>query len=379
MLKSVRISNAFLSSTDSDIVIDFMSCFGSNFEHSLGLFKLSNGSLSATNFNISCSNGPVLLLNNVVSILKHFYLFHLQSPSAIVTISSNVSISNFSIFHSDVDVLFLSDNSDIYIEDFSCDDSKSLSLFNGSFSFINLHSISILNLSSSHVFVTFESVMNLNDVRISSSLLTSGVMVTVSSNVTIQSSELSLLNQNFQYLTNLNENYLFDFSGGSLFIESSDFGHLYSNLFNFHSTNLNIHTVQISNFFGSFVFSVFDSYFDLFSLTVTNCTADLFMTCHHCNGTVNNFLVENSFITSLFLLNYGSVYLNSTYFRQVTAHKVFGIYSSNMTIDCLREDVLQLYDYLLYSEFSTVRLSSISLSGVRDVLYPFFSLTTRIS
>ncbi|KAL0243372.1 hypothetical protein GEMRC1_005933 [Eukaryota sp. GEM-RC1] len=170
------------------------------------------------------------------------------------------------------------------------------------------------------------------------------------------------------------DGYLFNIVGGIFVLNDLKLGEIYHNVFFIESTCTIIQAVDISNIFGSSLFNAFDSHLDLSSFILTHCSMDLLLTCLHCNGSVDNLVIENSSFTSLFYIDDVSMRFNATSLTKVNAFSVFEIFNSNFTVSHLNDDTLRIDKLYMYSELSTVRLSSIIITNVRvasDHLFVF--------
>ncbi|KAL0244661.1 hypothetical protein GEMRC1_008743 [Eukaryota sp. GEM-RC1] len=396
VLGGLLISDSFLSSTDSDVVIDYFYCQNTNLGSSFGLFMITKGSFVVTNLNISHSNGSLFDLDNVQSSLfEQIELHHLQSETVFHFVGTNTSISNITILYSDVGVVFESDNSLIIVDSFNSiglnssttfkvdssnvcvsnfysTTSRSRSMLNGSSSVVHLNDSHISNMFASCVVEVIDVSLALNYLKISNSVLTSGIMFMEATNTTFLSVEFQQINENLKYPIDFNIVHLLNVRGGSLFVQNSVFVHIYSNLLLLNSSDVAFQTAQISNFFGSSIFNILDSRLDLSSIILTHPNANVLLTCLHCNGSMDNLLIENSSFTSLFHLEYGSMSFSTTSLTKINTSLVFEIFNSNVTINHLDQDTLRLTKSFLYSELSTVRLSSINITNIRDSSGPLF-------
>ncbi|KAL0245235.1 hypothetical protein GEMRC1_009314 [Eukaryota sp. GEM-RC1] len=226
------IYDSFLFSSECDVVIDSFYCENSNFENSVGLFQITDGSINISNFNIGYSTGPLFLLHNVESSLfDQIHLSDLNSGTVFLFVQSNVSLSNISVFYSSVNTIFKTDNSNLLVDGFSSTDLKSSSMFDGTASVFDLHDVSISNLTTSIVFDVFDIKLILDYFNISDSVLTSGFLVSVSSNSSFMSMNFELINTKLGKSNEYVQPYLFDLIGGSLLLENSTFEQIYGNLF----------------------------------------------------------------------------------------------------------------------------------------------------
>ncbi|KAL0244199.1 hypothetical protein GEMRC1_008284 [Eukaryota sp. GEM-RC1] len=390
VLDGLLIFDSLIYSNNSDIVIDYFHCENTHFEQSLGSFRLTEGSVVVKNFNISNSNGSLFILDNVESSLfTQIELNHFHSETVFHFVGTNTSISNITILYSDVGVVFESDNSLIIVDSFNSiglnssttfkvdssnvcvsnfysTTSRSRSMLNGSSSVVHLNDSHISNMFASCVVEVIDVSLALNYFKISNSVLTSGIMFMEATNTTFLSVEFQQINENLKYPIDFNIIHLLNVRGGSLFVQNSIYVHIYSNLLLLNSADVSFQTVQISNFFGSSIFNMADSRLVLSSIILTHSNADLLLTCLHCNGSMNTLLIEDSSFTSLFHLDYGSMSFSTTSLTKVNTSSVFEIFNSTVTVTYLKEDILTLYKGFFYSEFSTVRLSSIIIANLRD-------------
>ncbi|KAL0245201.1 hypothetical protein GEMRC1_009281 [Eukaryota sp. GEM-RC1] len=390
------ISDSFIYSNISDIVVDYFHCENTHFEDSFGSFRLTKGSVVVTNFNISHSTGSLFVLDNVESSLfEQIELNHLHSANVFHFVGTIASMSNISILYSDVGIVFESDNSlilvdsfysiglnsstsfkvdssNVYVSNFYSTTSRSVSMLNGSSSVVRLNDSHISNLFASCVVEVFDVSLAINYFKISNSDLTSGIMFMEDTNATFLSVEFQQINENLKYPNDFNVIHLLNIRGGSLYVQNSSFGHIDSNLFVLNSSDVSFQTVQISNFFGSSIFNIADSRLVLSSIILTHSNADVLLTCLHCTGSMDNLLIENSSFTSLYHLDYGTMSFNTTSLTKVNTSLVLEIFNSNVTVNHLEADAFRTYKYFLYSELSSVRLSSISITNIRDASGPLF-------
>ncbi|KAL0244731.1 hypothetical protein GEMRC1_008813 [Eukaryota sp. GEM-RC1] len=357
---------------------------------------ITKGSFVVTNFNISHSTGSLFALDSVESSLcEQIEFHHLHSATVFHFVGTIASMSNISILYSDVGVVFESDNSLILVDSFNsiglnssttfkvdssnvCVSnfysitSRSRSMLNGSSSVVHLNDSIISNMFASCVVEVIDVTLALNYFKISNSVLTSGIMFMEATNTTFLSVEFQQINENLKYPIDFNIIHLLNVRGGSLFVQNSVFVHIYSNLLLLNSSDVSFQTVQISNFFGSSIFNIADSRLGLSSIILTHSNADVLLTCLRCNGSMDNLLIDNSSFTSLFHLDYGSMSINTTSLTKLNTSLVFESFNSNVTVDHLDQDDLRITKSFLYSELSTVRLSSISITIIRDASGPLF-------
>ncbi|KAL0245282.1 hypothetical protein GEMRC1_009361 [Eukaryota sp. GEM-RC1] len=81
---------------------------------------------------------------------------------------------------------------------------------------------------------------------------------------------------------------------------------------------------DLSDSLSAHIFNVSDSPFNLSSIILNHSNADAFITCLHCNGSMDNLLIENSSFTSLFHLDYGSMSFNTTSLTKINTSLAFG-------------------------------------------------------
>ncbi|KAL0244361.1 hypothetical protein GEMRC1_008445 [Eukaryota sp. GEM-RC1] len=260
IVNDVIISASFLSSFDCTVIVESCTWTNTNFEHSIALFELSGGSLTVTNLNISETIGSLFALNNVE--YSNFYnlsLFDLQSATVFLFVSSNISISNISISYSHTNIFFEFDNSLMFLDDLRFIELNSSTVFDGSSSVVTLQNVNLSRSLIAHVFNLFEVSLELNNLNISSSLLTSGFMMARSTNSTLLSVDISFNNENLNSLAGLGENYLFDLIGGLFILKNCTVLNFYDNLAFLESAIAFFETVDVIYLTGSCVFNVVDS------------------------------------------------------------------------------------------------------------------------
>ncbi|KAL0244201.1 hypothetical protein GEMRC1_008286 [Eukaryota sp. GEM-RC1] len=337
LLHHMSISNTFLFSTDCSIIIDSVSISSTNLESSLGFFNLMEGSLFLNKLNTSESSGSLVALNKVGScFIENTIISYNQAEFGFLIVNSNVSLFNISVVFSSFNVLFEPTNSHLFVDSLCSVGMNSTSVFDGSTSVLRLNDVSLSKLITDHVFDLSDSTLELNLAKVFDSILTTGFLLTTSANSTIHVLDFHQINEG-----------------------SNDSSESYS---------INTNLAAISNN----LFNIVDSHLVLSSIILTHSNADLLLTCLHCNGSMNNLLIENSSFTSLFHLDDGSMSFDTTYLTKVDTSLVVELFSSNVIINHLDIDSMRINKSFLYSEFSIIEMSSINAAYIRDASDPLF-------
>ncbi|KAL0245012.1 hypothetical protein GEMRC1_009092 [Eukaryota sp. GEM-RC1] len=373
LLNDVMISDSFLSSSDSNIVINSFTYVNGNCQNSSGLFDLRNGYLNITNFNISEFMGSLFALNGVeYSVLQHVSLHELQSDTVFLFVNISISISDVSILYSNVDVVFESYNSLIFLDELNSIGLNSSTIVNASSSVLILNHVNFSQLLTVRALRLLDVTLELNYFSISHSILTSGFIMTCSTNSTLLSVDITNINENFNSSSDSSDNYLFVIRGGFFSSQNSHFSHVYSNFLMLESSVASFHRAEISNIIGSPLFNIVDSHLNLSSITLTQTNADVLLTCLHCTGSMDHLLIENSSFTSLFHLDYGYMSFNTTSLTKINTSLVFETFNCNVTINHLDIGFMRIYKSFIYSEFSIIVMSSINAAYIRDASDPLF-------
>ncbi|KAL0245059.1 hypothetical protein GEMRC1_009139 [Eukaryota sp. GEM-RC1] len=262
----MSISNTFLFSTDCSIIIDSVSISSTNLESSLGFFNLIEGSLFSNKLNISESFGSLVSLNKVDScFIENTIIAYIQAEFGFLIVNSNVSLFNISVVFSSFNVLFEPTNSHLFVDSLCSAGMNSTSVFDGSTSVLRLNDVSLSNLITNHVFDLSDSTLELHLAKVFDSILTTGFLLTTSTNSTIDFLDFHQINEGL--------------------IDSSE------------SYSINTKLAAIS----SNLFIIVDSHLDLSSIILTQTNVNLILTCLHCNASMDSLLIENSSFTSLFI------------------------------------------------------------------------------
>ncbi|KAL0243235.1 hypothetical protein GEMRC1_005796 [Eukaryota sp. GEM-RC1] len=372
-LENVGISDAFLFSIDSTIFINFITCKSTRFDDSFGLFTQINGSLTASNINLSYSSGPVFVLNNVNSSAIEFVnLLGVQSDAVFHVVQSHLIVADALISHSNVNRVFQMEKTHVFVRQFQSHDVQSVTVFNGSLSVVNLKDF---YSSSSFTFRFFElsqSTLEISSFKLNDSIISSEFMLAKSSTATLVSLDLSVSDNSLHNSNDVGDVFLFNLNRVSFVLIDSIVDQVGNNLFYCDSTNVSLQTVLISRFSGSSIFNAFDSYLDLLKITLIQCNANLFLTCLQCNGSMNNLLVNDSTLDALFELNTVSLLIDTIFLSEVQAVTVFDTVNSNITIRDFQEHDLQLSNDLIYSRNCIVLLQSITLYDMSVASTPLF-------